>query len=387
MSDAVDGAARAPTLPLHESLFQQQAAAEEAALDAVELVVTAGGSALYNQYLLNREVPYAAASVLSSVYSVVRWQFLARDKVVLPSDAQSSSWQCEDEPVPAPIDSWARGAIPTRPKKQLSGDHGGLGGGGLGKPVKGGPSDAGGGTTARSSRMGKSQAGGGASPSGKRAKGPAQGAIDERCVAGRTRPRGAPELGTGGVVLPLRRGEGESAFCCCVSRFLHLTYTPPRPTSPVVSLLAPPEGDSSGTSGGKKESQKGGAGSAAASADSTAVFNRVDSKPPGSAASVNSSAAATAAARTNLLKDMEDREESEKRRKEQQLQQSEQARERLDRIAKEMRGREFTFNSRGEPLVIQVRQRRVPRHRRLCIRRPNKCCSPQSLSRLFACSL
>jgi hypothetical protein len=102
---------------------------------------------------------------------------------------------------------------------------------------------------------------------------------------------------------------------------------------------------------------------------------------------VNSSAAATAAARTNLLKDMEDREESEKRRKEQQLQQSEQARERLDRIAKEMRGREFTFNSRGEPLVIQVRQRRVPRHRRLCIRRPNKCCSPQSLSRLFACSL
>lgn len=228
MSDAVDGAARAPTLPLHESLFQQQAAAEEAALDAVELVVTAGGSALYNQYLLNREVPYAAASVLSSVYSVVRWQFLARDKVVLPSDAQSSSWQCEDEPVPAPIDSWARGAIPTRPKKQLSGDHGGLGGGGLGKPVKGGPSDAGGGTTARSSRMGKSQAGGGASPSGKRAKGPAQGAIDERCVAGRTRPRGAPELGTGGVVLPLRRGEGEIRFLLlCFALFAPYLYPPP----------------------------------------------------------------------------------------------------------------------------------------------------------------
>lgn len=63
-------------------------------------------------------VPYVVADVSSSIRQCMGLYFIDYD-VGEPSLATASNWQCGDEPIPAPVDSWSRGAIKLREREQL----------------------------------------------------------------------------------------------------------------------------------------------------------------------------------------------------------------------------------------------------------------------------
>ena len=63
-------------------------------------------------------VPFVVTDVSKSIRECVGLYFVDHD-VGEPSLASASNWQCGDEPVPAPVDSWSRGAVKLREREQL----------------------------------------------------------------------------------------------------------------------------------------------------------------------------------------------------------------------------------------------------------------------------
>merc|ERR1719502_183009 len=81
----------------------------------IDEVLTLGGEDLYKHYLDDRLSEFAVRMATEEMLEVVKWHFMSRDEGegVL---AEKASWQIDEEPQPAEIDSWARGALATRKK-------------------------------------------------------------------------------------------------------------------------------------------------------------------------------------------------------------------------------------------------------------------------------
>jgi hypothetical protein len=78
-------------------------------------VLRLGGEELYRHYLDDRVSGFAVRIATEEMLEVVKWHFMSRDEGE-GSLAEKASWQIDEEPEPAEIDSWARGALATRKK-------------------------------------------------------------------------------------------------------------------------------------------------------------------------------------------------------------------------------------------------------------------------------
>jgi len=81
----------------------------------IDEVLSMGGQELYKHYLDEGLSQFAVRMATEEMLEVVKWHFMSRDEGegVL---ADKASWQIDEEPMPAEIDSWARGALATRKK-------------------------------------------------------------------------------------------------------------------------------------------------------------------------------------------------------------------------------------------------------------------------------
>jgi hypothetical protein len=99
-----------------------------AALSVIDAIVENGGALLYERYLASKEKEFAVERMAASLQHVVDWQLPTVDGATeyadpnysgpiaaLPAFAvMTGSWECEPEPLPAPLDSWARAVVPMR---------------------------------------------------------------------------------------------------------------------------------------------------------------------------------------------------------------------------------------------------------------------------------
>jgi len=81
----------------------------------IDEILSGGGEALYKHYLDDRLSQFAVRMAMEEMLEVVKWHFMSRDEGE-GSLAEKPSWQIDEEPEPAEIDSWARGALRTRKK-------------------------------------------------------------------------------------------------------------------------------------------------------------------------------------------------------------------------------------------------------------------------------
>lgn len=113
--------------------------ANEAAAYVIDDLLTRGSQILYDHYLEDRETPYAVSRVIGDLHQIMNMLYIPSDgepgkeeeeDLSRPTyfDSGSSSrapgaplrhtgaWALEEEPAPCTIDTWARGAVPTKRK-------------------------------------------------------------------------------------------------------------------------------------------------------------------------------------------------------------------------------------------------------------------------------
>ena len=90
-----------------------------AASDALEAIIEAGGSILYERYLAGRQAGFVAQRTLQDLKHLIAWELPTLD-----AEAPGArGWACEGEPLAAPLDTWARSALPTRAPGQPRADQ------------------------------------------------------------------------------------------------------------------------------------------------------------------------------------------------------------------------------------------------------------------------
>jgi len=89
------------------------------AAEIIDEVLSSGGNELYRHYLDDRLSGFAVRMATEEMLEVVKWHFMSRDEGE-GALTEKSSWQIDEEPEPAEIDSWARGALRTRKKPVAS---------------------------------------------------------------------------------------------------------------------------------------------------------------------------------------------------------------------------------------------------------------------------
>ncbi|ORY53734.1 hypothetical protein BCR33DRAFT_711092 [Rhizoclosmatium globosum] len=83
---------------------------ENLASSIVDSIVNRGQEVLFEKHIESQVLPYAVQFAKGTLLKIVQWQFFRRDAgEILPA-----TWEPDEEPQPAVIDSWARGAIPIR---------------------------------------------------------------------------------------------------------------------------------------------------------------------------------------------------------------------------------------------------------------------------------
>ena len=88
--------------------FEESNVAYCVAKDVVDDLIERGGDTLYEHYLQAKEIILAAKRSVEDMNDIIRSAFLIRDAGEVGND---SGWCEDDEPQPARVDSWARGAV------------------------------------------------------------------------------------------------------------------------------------------------------------------------------------------------------------------------------------------------------------------------------------
>ncbi|KAJ3415608.1 hypothetical protein HDV05_004484 [Chytridiales sp. JEL 0842] len=83
---------------------------EQLAYNIIEEVLVKGQEVLFEKHIESQVLPYAVQFAKETLLRIVEWEFFNRD----PGEIDLETWLPDEEPQPAIIDSWARGAIPTR---------------------------------------------------------------------------------------------------------------------------------------------------------------------------------------------------------------------------------------------------------------------------------
>ncbi|KAJ3026324.1 UNVERIFIED_CONTAM: hypothetical protein HDU68_005861 [Siphonaria sp. JEL0065] len=83
---------------------------ENLATSIVEGIVNRGQEVLFEKHIESQVLPYAVQFAKGTLLKIVQWQFFRRDS----GEVASPTWGADEEPQPAVIDSWARGAIPIK---------------------------------------------------------------------------------------------------------------------------------------------------------------------------------------------------------------------------------------------------------------------------------
>ncbi|KAJ3028078.1 UNVERIFIED_CONTAM: hypothetical protein HDU68_002531 [Siphonaria sp. JEL0065] len=83
---------------------------ENLATAIVEGIVNRGQEVLFEKHIESQVLPYAVQFAKGTLLKIVQWQFFRRDT----GEVASPTWGADEEPQPAVIDSWARGAIPIK---------------------------------------------------------------------------------------------------------------------------------------------------------------------------------------------------------------------------------------------------------------------------------
>ncbi|KND02513.1 uncharacterized protein SPPG_02971 [Spizellomyces punctatus DAOM BR117] len=76
----------------------------------VEHIVQRSQDVLFEKHIESQVLPYAVQFAKETIDEIVEWHFFRRD----PGDIDPCTWEPDEEPEPAIIDSWAPGAIPVR---------------------------------------------------------------------------------------------------------------------------------------------------------------------------------------------------------------------------------------------------------------------------------
>eukprot|EP00656_Telonema_subtile_P014146 TRINITY_DN17211_c0_g1_i2.p1 TRINITY_DN17211_c0_g1~~TRINITY_DN17211_c0_g1_i2.p1 ORF type:complete len:471 (+),score=94.20 TRINITY_DN17211_c0_g1_i2:35-1447(+) len=84
-------------------------------LDIVDEILTKGAEQLYDHHLDENTSDFAVRLAMQEMVEVVKWHFMSRDEGEGDNLADNPSWMADEEPEPAAIDSWARGALQIRP--------------------------------------------------------------------------------------------------------------------------------------------------------------------------------------------------------------------------------------------------------------------------------
>ncbi|KAJ3109357.1 hypothetical protein HDU96_007245 [Phlyctochytrium bullatum] len=80
------------------------------AISLIEEILTKGQDVLFEKHIESQVLPYAVQFAKDTILTIVQWEFFKRDR----GDIDLQTWLPDEEPQPACIDSWARGAIPIR---------------------------------------------------------------------------------------------------------------------------------------------------------------------------------------------------------------------------------------------------------------------------------
>ncbi|KAI9312772.1 hypothetical protein BDR26DRAFT_887950 [Obelidium mucronatum] len=91
-------------------MIVDQEEGENLASMIVEGIVNRGQEVLFEKHIESQVLPYAVQFAKGTLLKIVQWQFFRRDT----GEVTSPSWGADEEPQPAIIDSWARGAIPIK---------------------------------------------------------------------------------------------------------------------------------------------------------------------------------------------------------------------------------------------------------------------------------
>ena len=84
------------------------------AQDVITAYIEEVSEKLYQQNIKTREGPFAAKYVLRQILEVVQWNFVRHDPGETEATLAAEYDAVEDEPEPCAIDTWARGAIPSK---------------------------------------------------------------------------------------------------------------------------------------------------------------------------------------------------------------------------------------------------------------------------------
>ncbi|KAI8853251.1 hypothetical protein BC829DRAFT_430203 [Chytridium lagenaria] len=85
------------------------------AISLIEEILTRGQEVLFEKHIESQVLPYAVQFARDTILTIVQWEFFKRD----PGDVDPQTWLPDEEPQPAIIDSWARGAVPFDPNHPL----------------------------------------------------------------------------------------------------------------------------------------------------------------------------------------------------------------------------------------------------------------------------
>ena len=97
-----------PEEPPGPSPFDESNIAYCVAKDVVDDLIERGGDTLYEHYLQAKEIVLAAKRSVEEMNDIIRSAFLIIDPGEMDNEA---GWGEDEEPTPASIDSWARGAV------------------------------------------------------------------------------------------------------------------------------------------------------------------------------------------------------------------------------------------------------------------------------------
>jgi len=97
------------------SIPSERREAIDVSLEIVEEVLNNGAGILYQHYLEQQSSEFSVKLAMQEMMEVVKWHFMGRDEGE-HDIAKNPSWNPDEEPAPATIDSWARGALRIREK-------------------------------------------------------------------------------------------------------------------------------------------------------------------------------------------------------------------------------------------------------------------------------
>jgi len=86
--------------------------------EEIESLIQACFGVVTEKYLASREIPHCVDRMIENMLVVVQLANFPHDPGELPPD-QDSSWRIDAEPIPTPIDNWARGAVPIRKRYKV----------------------------------------------------------------------------------------------------------------------------------------------------------------------------------------------------------------------------------------------------------------------------